>query len=142
MKEALCSSETSVLTRATRRNIPEDAILHSHRRENLKSYILNNLIPKATHWIWAANIQGEEVRVQNAVSVSSTQLCQTYGASRSYQFPPPSCAKLTELRSYQFPPPSCAKLTELRSYQFPPPSCAKLTELRSFPEQMASCLEL
>jgi hypothetical protein len=34
------SSETSVLTRATRRNNPEDTILHSHRRENLKSYLI------------------------------------------------------------------------------------------------------
>jgi hypothetical protein len=39
MIDALRSTETSVLTRATRRNIPKAGILHSHRRENLKSYI-------------------------------------------------------------------------------------------------------
>jgi hypothetical protein len=39
MMEALRSRGTSVVTRATRHNILEDDIVHSHRRENLKSYI-------------------------------------------------------------------------------------------------------
>jgi hypothetical protein len=36
--EAIRSSETSVLIRATRRHLPEDDNHHSHRRGNLKSY--------------------------------------------------------------------------------------------------------
>jgi hypothetical protein len=42
MMEAPRSSETSVLTTVTLRNIPEDANLHSRRRENFKSHIALN----------------------------------------------------------------------------------------------------
>jgi hypothetical protein len=38
MMEAIRSWETPVLTRA-KRLIPEDVILHNHRREDLKSYL-------------------------------------------------------------------------------------------------------
>jgi hypothetical protein len=41
MMEAASISETSVnVYHTTRRNIPADSHLHTHRRENLKSYLV------------------------------------------------------------------------------------------------------
>jgi hypothetical protein len=54
--EVLSSSETSFLTRATRRNIPEDDILHSHRCENLESYKPNKQISSQSY----TNNEGHE----------------------------------------------------------------------------------
>jgi hypothetical protein len=49
--EAIHSSETSVLTRSTWCNIPEDGILHSLCRENHKFYWILRLIDPAV-WTW------------------------------------------------------------------------------------------
>jgi hypothetical protein len=43
MMEAMRSSKTSALTTATRRNIPEDGILHRNHRENLTLHSINRL---------------------------------------------------------------------------------------------------
>jgi hypothetical protein len=42
--EAVRSSETSVHTRGTQRNIPEDGIPHSHRSGNFKYYIASTAL--------------------------------------------------------------------------------------------------
>jgi hypothetical protein len=50
--EAIRSSETSVQsTKSTRHHTPEDGILHSHRRENLKSYIRRRCLRKELQFI-------------------------------------------------------------------------------------------
>jgi hypothetical protein len=49
MLEALGYSKTSALTRATRRNIPEEDILRIHPRESLKSYIESICPPEYAH---------------------------------------------------------------------------------------------
>jgi hypothetical protein len=52
MMEAIRSSETSALTRATRCIIPEGDILHSRHPENLKSFI--------TFWLKYVHFQGAQ----------------------------------------------------------------------------------
>jgi hypothetical protein len=55
MRDVLRSSETPVLTRATGRIIPENGILHSERREYLKSYIWNKKL-YSTFWTMNHNL--------------------------------------------------------------------------------------
>jgi hypothetical protein len=54
--EAIRFSETSNHTRSTRRHIPEDGILHSHRCENLKILHMNKwLFKEAINFVFARN---------------------------------------------------------------------------------------
>jgi hypothetical protein len=49
MMEALSSSETLVLTKDIWHNNPEDAVLHSDRRENLKSCLVELILDSRFH---------------------------------------------------------------------------------------------
>jgi hypothetical protein len=71
MKETPSSSETSVFTRATWHNNPEDTILHSYRRENLKSYFMHSeWAALLIHSMEALGVSGSETSFHVHVLVS------------------------------------------------------------------------
>jgi hypothetical protein len=87
MMEAMLSSETSFITRTTRRHIPEDDIVHSHRRKDLRSYIV--LFPDYTVspplWLWWAvfSWHGRDTKC-NIAQTSAYQQRLTHWASVNY----------------------------------------------------------
>jgi hypothetical protein len=54
MMEGIRSYEKSVLTRDTRRNVPEDGILHSHHHKNIRSCAIYHSLQVTTACIMAS----------------------------------------------------------------------------------------
>jgi hypothetical protein len=82
-------SETSVHTRYTRRYMPEDGILHSHRCKNLKFYKVNDIIS-----ILLRNNQGKLFRLNPVVLTVAARL-QTTPAVPIWRPSPNYAAQLT-----------------------------------------------
>jgi hypothetical protein len=88
MKEAPSSFETLVLTRAIRCNIPEDSFLHSHQRENLKSYVFefrnyihfqNWMYGQAEDMAFAVHLHAVDRMHNNLKQCHACQMLSCYG---------------------------------------------------------------
>jgi hypothetical protein len=72
MMEAIRSFEASVLTRATRRHIPENVIFHSNRLENFKS----DTVLRMSHQIYMEQeCRSQQCRLDSALLGDLTTSC-------------------------------------------------------------------
>jgi hypothetical protein len=74
MMEELSSSKTLLLTRATWRNIPEDAILHSHHREKPQILYEHTLLDSGL----LEALQMHEAIILQLTKLHATKLLSTY----------------------------------------------------------------
>jgi hypothetical protein len=97
MMEALSSTETSVLTRAIRHNIPQGTNLHSHRRENVKSYVIfsnfliserwtNSKTPSNSDLFYPS---GSDLTSRHVTTISGRRICSETVFSKFIGFPYP-----------------------------------------------------
>jgi hypothetical protein len=82
--EMIPSSETLILTRATWHHIPVDDILHSHRRENFKSYKYGVVCLRGIQWGLVPIIFKVTETVWNNLKTGSQQACGDGMKDQSY----------------------------------------------------------